>query len=130
MVQSGASSLLRERPFPGLRPFHFEDHQFFFGREEQFYDLYRLLDLTRFVAVIGSSGCGKSSLVRAGLFPLLTRENDEAGGRRWRETSPEGTTVGLGAVISQATDSGNFRVLLAATICRCRLPVAEGNRGK
>jgi len=76
--------LSREHPFPGLRPFDFADHDFFFGREEQTYALYRLLNRSRFVAVVGSSGSGKSSLVRAGLLPLLQEENDdETGGASW-----------------------------------------------
>jgi hypothetical protein len=73
-----------QRPFPGLRPFGFRDHDFFFGREEQIYSLYRLIDRSRFVAVVGSSGSGKSSLVRAGLLPLLDEETQEQGGRNWQ----------------------------------------------
>lgn len=84
MVASTASALSAERPFPGLRPFAFSDHAFFYGRKTQFYDLYDLVDLNRFIAVVGSSGCGKSSLVRAGLLPLLQEESDDAAGRHWR----------------------------------------------
>jgi energy-coupling factor transporter ATP-binding protein EcfA2 len=68
-----------ERPFTGLRPFTYEDRAFFFGRTEQAYALYRLTTFG-FIAVIGSSGSGKSSLVRAGLLPLLL-ENEAA--KRW-----------------------------------------------
>ena len=78
------SALSVDRPFPGLRPYAFEDSQFYFGREDQIYSLYRLLDRSRFVAVVGSSGSGKSSLVRAGLSPLLDAETKQAGGRSWR----------------------------------------------
>src|SRR5262245_56351134 len=74
----------KRRPFPGLRPFEFEDHEFFFGREEQTFGLYRLIDRSRFVAVIGSSGSGKSSLVRAGVLPLIDKETKGSGGRTWR----------------------------------------------
>lgn len=73
-----------QRPFPGLRPFDFRDREFFFGRQEQIYSLYRLIDRSRFVAVVGSSGSGKSSLVRAGLLPLLDEETGEPGGRNWQ----------------------------------------------
>jgi tetratricopeptide (TPR) repeat protein len=72
-----------ESPFPGLRPFAYADHEHFFGREGQTYALYRLIDRSRFVAVVGSSGSGKSSLVRAGLLPLLDDESRESGGRSW-----------------------------------------------
>jgi len=66
-------------PYPGLRPFEAEDAAVFFGRDE---DITRLLDLLhpilnrgdgRFVAVVGPSGSGKSSLMRAGLMPRLSR---------------------------------------------------------
>ena len=46
----------RDRPYPGLRPFGYNDRAFFFGREEQSYALYNLLDLSQFVAVAGGVG--------------------------------------------------------------------------
>jgi len=55
----------------GLRPFKRENSLYFFGREEQTHDLLRQLHRSHFVAVVGSSGAGKSSLVRAGLIPHL-----------------------------------------------------------
>jgi WD40 repeat protein len=61
----------RTNPFVGLRPFFDEDAFYFFGRGEQTSDLLQLLHAHRFVPVLGSSGSGKSSLVRAGLIPLL-----------------------------------------------------------
>jgi formylglycine-generating enzyme required for sulfatase activity len=83
-VTAAASALSAERPFPGLRPFAFADHQFFFGREDQSFELFRRLDRSRFLAVVGSSGSGKSSLVRAGLHPLIAAESAEGAGRSWR----------------------------------------------
>lgn len=58
-------------PFVGLRPFESSESELFFGREEQTKKLLNKLHLTNFVAVIGSSGAGKSSLVKAGLIPAL-----------------------------------------------------------
>ncbi|MDP7050166.1 MAG: hypothetical protein QF721_11990 [Verrucomicrobiota bacterium] len=58
-------------PFPGLRPFEFDENYLFFGREEQVAQLLQRLGNTRFLAVVGASGSGKSSLVRAGLLPEL-----------------------------------------------------------
>lgn len=84
MASPGVFALSTERPFPGLRPFGPLDRAFFFGREAQFYALYRLINLSRFLAVIGNSGSGKSSLVRAGLLPLLEEESREPGGRQWK----------------------------------------------
>jgi len=83
------------RPFPGLRPFDYREHEFYFGRIDQIYALYRLLDLSRFVAVVGSSGSGKSSLVFAGLRPLLDKDTAQPGGRNWiwSEMSPKNAPI-------------------------------------
>jgi hypothetical protein len=90
MSTAAQSVVSAERPFPGLRPFAYEDHDYFFGRDDQIFALYRLIERNRFIAVIGSSGCGKSSLVRAGLVPLLEAETSGPGGRNWlwREMRP------------------------------------------
>ena len=58
-------------PFPGLRPFEPEEDHLFFGREQHVDELLRRLRLHRFLAIVGSSGSGKSSLVRSGLIPAL-----------------------------------------------------------
>jgi hypothetical protein len=75
--------LSNERPFAGLRPFGFPDRAFFFGRERQAFALYRLVQSGRFIAVIGGSGSGKSSLVLAGLQALLADETADSGGSTW-----------------------------------------------
>jgi WD40 repeat protein/DNA-binding SARP family transcriptional activator len=58
-------------PYKGLSPFGESDARDFFGREELSRQLAERLAEDRFVAVVGPSGSGKSSLVRAGLLPLL-----------------------------------------------------------
>ena len=69
-----------DRPFVGLRPFEYSDHKFFFGREGELDALELQVEQNRFVAVVGRSGCGKSSLVSAGLRARL----EEARDHRWR----------------------------------------------
>jgi hypothetical protein len=59
MTDVAGAGLTADRPFPGLRPFDFPDHDFFFGRDHEVYSLYRLVDRSRFIAVVGSSGSGK-----------------------------------------------------------------------
>ena len=59
------------RPYPGLRPFESWEGEIFFGREEHTNRLLDILKERHFLAVIGPSGSGKSSLVRAGLLPSL-----------------------------------------------------------
>src|ERR1700683_5814586 len=75
--------LSNERPCPALRPSGFADRGFFFGRERQAFALYRLVENGRFIAVIGGSGSGKSSLVLAGLQALLADETADSGGPTW-----------------------------------------------
>lgn len=58
-------------PFPGLRAFTEKEATIFFGRERETDALIERLQQSRFVAVVGASGSGKSSLVGAGLIPRL-----------------------------------------------------------
>ena len=58
-------------PFPGLMAFLPEDSDYFFGREALVENLQRRLKEHNFLAVLGPSGSGKSSLVLAGLVPAL-----------------------------------------------------------
>ena len=60
-------------PFRGLSCFREEDAPFFFGREEFSDRLAAEVGRRPLVAVVGASGCGKSSAVRAGLLPRLRR---------------------------------------------------------
>lgn len=60
-------------PYRGLHAFREEDSAMFFGREPYIPILERAVEQNAFVAVVGASGSGKSSLVRAGLIPKLRR---------------------------------------------------------
>ena len=81
-----------EPPFKGLQYFEEQDAHRFFGRETLIAQLItRLRELitkkeSRFLAVIGASGSGKSSVVRAGLLPAL----------KGRKELPDGTLLPLG----------------------------------
>ena len=63
-------------PYRGLARFETGDSGLFFGREQLTADLADLLRRRRFAAVFGPSGSGKSSLLRAGLIPVLRRAQE------------------------------------------------------
>lgn len=71
-------------PFPGLRPFTIEESHLFFGREGQSEEVLDNLSKNRFVAVVGSSGSGKSSLMYCGLVPILHGGFITEAGSKWR----------------------------------------------
>ena len=71
-------------PFPGLRPFHEDEEHLFFGREKQVDAMVDKLAETHFLAVVGTSGSGKSSLVNCGLRPALHRGWMPKAGTVWR----------------------------------------------
>jgi len=74
----------RSNPFPGLRPFEVDESHLFFGRSGQSQQLIAKLSATRFLAVVGTSGSGKSSLARAGLLPALYGGFMTGAGSAWR----------------------------------------------
>jgi len=57
--------------YPGVQPFKPEDGDIFFGRESDTAKLHRLIMLEKLVIVFGKSGHGKSSIINAGIIPLL-----------------------------------------------------------
>jgi len=83
-------------PFPGLRPFETEEYRLFFGREGQADELTARLSRSRFLAVVGTSGSGKSSLIRAGLMPALRGGMMKDAGSGWRIAvmRPGGNPIG------------------------------------
>jgi energy-coupling factor transporter ATP-binding protein EcfA2 len=65
-----------ERPFVGSRSFTYSDHEYFFGRDDEIEALNFQVKQHRFVAVVGRSGCGKSSLINAGVRAKLRAISD------------------------------------------------------
>ena len=81
----------RENPYQGLQAFEIGKENYFFGREQAIWALLERLNKGRFLSVIGRSGCGKSSLVKAGLLPKL-KSDRLPGSSQWEiETFSPGT---------------------------------------
>ena len=134
-------------PFPGLRPFEADEDHLFFGREKEIDDLLRRLRSTRFLAVVGTSGSGKSSLVRSGLIPSLQSGYMAGASSTWRMAvlRPGEDPIGnLAAALSPRDVLGfdpgeqpgegdaelaeTSRVLLEATLRRSALGLANAVR--
>jgi len=60
-----------DHPWPGLISFTEADHSFFFGREREVAELARVIRQESVTVFFGKSGLGKSSILRAGVSPLL-----------------------------------------------------------
>ncbi|MEZ5319194.1 MAG: hypothetical protein R2752_17470 [Vicinamibacterales bacterium] len=115
-------------PFPGLRPFESDEDHLFFGRETEVDALLGRLRTARFVAVVGTSGSGKSSLVRSGLIPALHSGAMAGAGSSWRIATlrPGEDPIGHLATALHANDvlgtddelADTRRVLLDATLRR------------
>ena len=96
---------LPHRPYPGLRAFRESDAAVYFGRDTEIDEVIAILARRRrnnargFIVILGASGCGKSSLARAGVLPRLRRTNSEDGGRAaWLIAPPVLAGKGLDGV--------------------------------
>jgi WD40 repeat protein/tetratricopeptide (TPR) repeat protein len=122
----------KRNPFPGLRPFNQEEDYLFFGREEQTLELLSRLANHRLVAVVGSSGSGKSSLVRCGLLSELLGGRMLEAGAAWQiaVTHPGGNPL---AILTDALleadlydrDAEHARENLLATLSRSHFGLVE-----
>ena len=89
-----ARTRLPREPYPGLRPFLDFEAALLFGRERQVREVIEHLKQTQFVAVLGGSGSGKSSLIHAGVVPELRSFGIPGAGDLWLPMScTPGTNV-------------------------------------
>jgi len=106
-------------PYPGMRAFDELNSHHFYGRNAEIELLRSHLRLNPFIAVIGPSGSGKSSLVLAGLLPTLRQPSNFFGPGQWiiKEMRPgtEPLTT-LGQTLQGWVDSSTWRLLERAGV--------------
>ena len=112
----------KENPFRGLQIFDFEHAPIFHGRTKAIGEVLEALEAQvraqrPFVLVVGASGSGKSSLVRAGVLPLLTQPETIEGIGLWRWAA---TRPGAGGSVGDCFDA-----LAAALLESPALPALE-----
>ena len=102
-------------PYPGINAFQKEDAAIYFGRDEESRAVLERLDArrtqggARFVIIIGASGSGKSSLLKASVLPLLgaaARRMGDPARHPSREGADGGARQGAGAACRQAGSAG------------------------
>ena len=105
-MSTSATIAVPTNPFPGLRPFREDEEYLFFGRESQVDAMVNTLAATRFLAVVGTSGSGKSSLVNCGLRPALHRGLLARAGTAWRMAQFRPGSDPLGALARALAGDG------------------------
>jgi WD40 repeat protein/ABC-type oligopeptide transport system ATPase subunit len=83
LIEPTKEQVVRTNPFPGLRPFRQEENHLFFGRENQINEVLTRLIGSKFVAVIGNSGIGKSSFINCGILPKIYSNYPTSFSNRW-----------------------------------------------
>jgi hypothetical protein len=62
--------------YPGVKPFETDDQSVFFGRTADIDKLYEMISVEKTVLLYSESGLGKTSLINAGLIPLLVNKGN------------------------------------------------------
>ena len=65
--------LIKTSPYQGLKRFNLQDRDRFFGRDKLISRLFEAVNRSSLSLVLGASGSGKSSVIRAGLIPELKK---------------------------------------------------------
>ena len=75
LSQKISSEISSTNPWPGLDEYDEASRNFFHGRDAEKAELLRLIRLAPLTVLYGSSGLGKSSLLKAGVMPELRKEH-------------------------------------------------------
>ena len=94
-------------PYPGLRPFDSTEENLFFGRQSQTGVIVEKILRKKFIAIIGSSGSGKTSMVNAGIIPDILKSGKNGAGSSWKiiKTKPGKAPIDNLAISLADTDN-------------------------
>lgn len=115
-------------PYVGLRPFDVDDAGRYFGREAAVQHLVDRVATHRCVVVVGQSGVGKSSLVRAGLLPALAT-GALPDGDLWRQIVMTPGANPVGGLADQLTTAGPLAGRVDADSVAVAVSEDVGGRG-
>ena len=104
---NAGSTVNADSPWPGILSYREQDKDFFNGRDSETMELLRLVIRAQVTLLFGLSGLGKSSLLQAGLFPLVRKEKILPIYIRldFSEGHPPFTSQVKNAIVSQAASS-------------------------
>lgn len=69
------ADIINNNPWLGLSSYKYEDASRFYGRDKELQELANIVRQNSFTTIYGVSGAGKTSIINAGLFPMLDKEN-------------------------------------------------------
>jgi uncharacterized protein YjbI with pentapeptide repeats len=116
-------------PYKGLAYFEDDDAQFFFGRTALTDLLLDRLRQSNFLALLGASGSGKSSVLRAGLLNQLRQGRQLSGSDRWELRVMLPTEHPLKSLAEAFVDPELGNIDRAAQLAKAEKLLAEGKEG-
>jgi len=87
-IAMSSNVLIQAEPYVGPRPFETGDRHLFFGREREAHEISSLVLANKFFMLYAASGAGKTSLVNAGVRPLVSTELEVLPTARFQATYP------------------------------------------
>ena len=100
---------IADNPYPGPRAFTQADQEFFFGRDADIDVIVDLWMTNRLTVVSGAAGCGKTSLLQAGVRPLLREKTSP---QRPRTFPPANLSDGMAFPVPALTEHNPFTLAL------------------
>ena len=97
-------------PYRGSQPFEEKHAAYFFGREALIEDFFKVLEQTNICTLVGASGSGKTSLLRAGIIPRLAGDNDTSESEHWIRYLTPGTQPLKSLAAAFATENQQMTV--------------------